>query len=280
MATTRDRPLIVRDRRGFTPLHLLSSPYPRESAGAMKIDQISAATGGGQAALPFPGGVSAATAAVNDASGATGVGQQLDAYHALSSRWAGASHGERAALTHALTESPFAKTIQTAVNTFTRAAWPGADAQPPVPQQRMKDAFDGLSDDHQQIIASLQVGVPGSPPPASVDDYRARLQSDLDAAQAPAGRRRHRHPVAEAQARLAGARRPNRPRRRSRRPRKWPRRSTPTARPRGRAFAPRGDRRTGRRSRNAGFVGPSRPPDPAGDARCRQRPTCFPIDGP
>jgi hypothetical protein len=171
----------------------------------MKIDQISATTGGPQAAFPFAGGIAAATAAVNDASGARGVGQQLDAYHALSSRWAGASHGERAALTHALTESPFAKTIQTAVNTFTRAAWPGADAQPPVPQQRMKDAFEGLSDDHQQIIASLQVGVPGSPPPASVDDYRTRLQSDLDTAQAPAG------PVdtvtlsAEAQARLAGA---------------------------------------------------------------------------
>ncbi|MBO9559407.1 MAG: hypothetical protein J7515_12630 [Caulobacter sp.] len=171
----------------------------------MKIDQISATTGAGSAAFPFPGGVAAATAAVNDASGATGVGQQLDAYHALSSRWAGAGPGERAALTPALTESPFAKTIQTAVNTFTRAAWPGSGAQPPVPQQRMKDAFEGLSDDHQQIIASLQVGVPGSPPPASVEDYRARLQADLDAAQAPTG------PVdtvtlsAEAQARLAGA---------------------------------------------------------------------------
>ena len=125
----------------------------------MKIDQISATAGGGQTAFSFSGGVAAATAAVNDASGATPVGRQLDAYHALSGRWAGASHGERAALTHALTESPFAKTIQTAVNTFTRAAWPGADAAPPVPQQRMKEAFDGLSSDHQQIIASLQVGM-------------------------------------------------------------------------------------------------------------------------
>jgi hypothetical protein len=172
----------------------------------MKIEHISATGGGGQAAFAFPGGVPAATAAVNDASGATAVRQQLDAYHALSSRWAGAGHGERAALTHALTESPFAKTIQTAVNTFTRAAWAGADAKPPVPQQRIKDAFDGLSEDHQQIIASLQVGMPGSPPPASVDDYRARLQSDLDAAKAPATA-----PVdtvtlsAEARARLAGA---------------------------------------------------------------------------
>lgn len=170
----------------------------------MKIDQISA-SGGGQAAFPFPGGVAAAAAAVNDASGATDLGRRLDAYHALSRRWTQAGHGERAALTQALTESPLAKTIQTAVNTFTRAAWAGADAVPPAPQQRMKDAFDGLSDDHQRIVASLQVGIPGSPPPASVDDYRARLQADLDAAQAPVG------PVdtvtlsPEAQARLAGA---------------------------------------------------------------------------
>jgi hypothetical protein len=58
-----------------------------------------------------------------------------------------------------------------------------------------EDAFDGLSDDHQQIIASLQVGVPGSPPPTSVDDYRARLESDLNR---PGARRtrRHRHPLA------------------------------------------------------------------------------------
>lgn len=135
------------------------------SAGGMQIDQISATTGGGQAAFPYTGGVTAATAAVNDASGATDIGQKLDAYHALSSRWAGANHGERTALTQALTASPFAKTIQTAVNTFTRAAWAGTDAVPPVPQQRMRDAFDGLSGDHQRIVASLQVGVPGSPPP-------------------------------------------------------------------------------------------------------------------
>jgi hypothetical protein len=171
----------------------------------MKINQISAAASGSQAPLPFPGGAAAATAAVNDASGATGVGQQLDAYHALSSRWAGASHGERAVLTQALTESPFAKTIQTAVNTFTRAAWAGSGAVPPAPQQRMKDAFDGLSDDHKQIIASLQVGVPGSPPPATVDDYRARLQSDLDAAKAPTAAPTDTVTLSpEAQARLAG----------------------------------------------------------------------------
>jgi hypothetical protein len=171
----------------------------------MNIDQISVTAAGGQAAFPFPGGVSAATAAVNDASGATAVDQQLDAYHALAGRWGGAGHGERAALTQALTESPFAKTIQTAVNTFTRAAWPGADAAPPVPQQRMKDAFDNLSADHQKIIASLQVGMAGSPPPASVDDYRARLHADLDAVQATPAPTDTVTLSPEAQARLAGA---------------------------------------------------------------------------
>ena len=172
----------------------------------MTLSQISATRGVGQTAFPFPGGVAAATAAVNDTTGTADLGQRLDAYHALSNRWAGAGHGERMALTQALTESPLAKTIQTAVNTFTRAAWAGADAAPPVPQQRMKDAFDSLPQDHKQIIASLQVGVPGSPPPASVDDYRARLQSDLDAAQAPTAAPTDTVTLsAEARARLAGA---------------------------------------------------------------------------
>jgi hypothetical protein len=69
----------------------------------------------------------------------------------------------------------------------------------------MKEAFDGLSSDHQPIIASLQVGMPGSPPPASVDDYRARLQADLDAVQAPAAPTDTVTLSPEAQARLAGA---------------------------------------------------------------------------
>ena len=172
----------------------------------MTISQISATRGVGQTAFPFPGGVAAATAAVNDTTGAADLGQRLDAYHALSDRWAGAGHGERAGLTQALTESPLAKTIQTAVNAFTRAAWPGADAAPPVPQQRMKDAFDGLSGDHQRIVASLQVGVQGSPRPQSVDDYRARLQADLDAVQAPAAAPADTVTLSpEARARLAGA---------------------------------------------------------------------------
>ncbi len=155
----------------------------------MQISKTSTATGAGQAtAVDFPGGATAATAAtaaLNDTTGSASVDQQLGAYHALSNRWAGAGHGERAALTQALTESPFAKTVQSALNTFTRAAWAGSSAAPPAPQQRAKAAFEGLSDTDQKIVASLQVGVQGPPPPASVDDYRARLQSELDAAQAP-----------------------------------------------------------------------------------------------
>jgi hypothetical protein len=170
----------------------------------MKISQITAAETG-QAAVNFPGGAAAATAALNDATGAVGLDQQLGAYHALSSRWAGAGHSERAALAQALTESPFAKTVQSALNTFTRAAWAGPDAAPPAPQMRMKEAFDGLSETDQTIVASLQVGVRGAPQPASVEDYRARLQDDLDAAQAADGRSQDTVTLSpEARAHLAG----------------------------------------------------------------------------
>jgi hypothetical protein len=172
----------------------------------MQISKTSTATGAGQAtAVDFSGGATAATAALNDTTGAASVDQQLGAYHALSNRWAGAGHGERAALTQALTDSPFAKTVQSALNTFTRAAWAGSGAAPPAPQERAKAAFEGLSETDQKIVASLQVGVQGSPPPASVDDYRARLQSDLDAAQAPDTRSQDTVTLSpEARARLAG----------------------------------------------------------------------------
>ena len=170
----------------------------------MKISTISA-TGASSAAVDFPGGQAAATAALNDVSGAVGLDQQLGAYHALSSRWAGAGHGERAGLAQALTESPFAKTVQSALNTFTRAAWAGVDAVPPAPQMQVKQAFDGLSETDQTIVASLQVGRQGSPPPASVEDYRARLQSDLDAAQGADVRPQDTVTLSpEARARLAG----------------------------------------------------------------------------
>ena len=173
----------------------------------MNISKISASETAGQGAVAFPGGVTAAVAAVNDSSSTADLGQQLDAYHALSSRWPSAGGGERAVLTQALTDSPLAKTIQTAINTFTKAAWAGSDAAPPVPQQKMQQAFDGLSADHQQIVASLQVGVQGaSSKPATVDDYRARLQADLDAAQPATATPQDTVTLsAEAQARLAGA---------------------------------------------------------------------------
>ncbi|HJV41477.1 hypothetical protein [Caulobacter sp.] len=175
----------------------------------MQISQISTRDAG-RTSVAYPGGLAAAAAALNDTSGAVGLDQQLSAYHALASRWNGAGFAERANLTQALTESPFAKTIQSALNTFTRAAWAGADAVPPAPQQRALTAFDGLSETDQAIIASLQVGVRDSQGPSSVADYRGRLQADLESAQpAPAEPRDSITLSAEAQARLAGGAAPD-----------------------------------------------------------------------
>lgn len=176
------------------------------AVGRMKISQLSTTdTGAFAAPVAYPGGTAAATAALNDTTGSVGLDQQLGAYHALADRWAGAGHGERAGLSQALNESPFAKTVQSALNTFTKAAWAGSDAAPPVPQQKALDAFDGLSETDQTIVASLQVGAPGAKGPASVGDYRARLQSDRDAAQPSATPRDTVTLSPEAQARLAGA---------------------------------------------------------------------------
>jgi len=170
----------------------------------MQIAQTSTRDAG-RTAVAYPGGVAAATAALNDTSGAVGVDQQLSAYHALANRYNGAGYAERSALTQALTESPFAKTIQSALNSFTRAAWPGADAVPPAPQQRALTAFDSLSETDQAIVASLQVGIRDSQGPASVADYRSRLQADLDGVQPATVEPRDSITLsAEAQARLAG----------------------------------------------------------------------------
>lgn len=149
------------------------------------------------------GGVAVATAALNDTTGAVGLGQKLTAYHALSSRWTGASQGERDTLAQALTESPFAKTVQSALNTFTRAAWAGADAVPPTPQIQMKAAFEGLSETDQTIVASLNVGMPRAAP-SSVEDYRGKLQSALDAVQPPPRAQDTVTLSPEARARMAG----------------------------------------------------------------------------
>lgn len=171
----------------------------------MQISQISTRDAG-RTSVAYPGGVAAATAALNDTSGAVGVDQQLSAYHALAGRWNGAGYAERSSLTQALTESPFAKTIQSALNTFTRAAWAGADAVPPAPQQQALTAFDGLSETDQAIVASLQVGIRDSKGPASVSEYRGRLQADLESVPpAPVEPRDSVTLSAEAQARLAGA---------------------------------------------------------------------------
>lgn len=176
----------------------------RQAAGKMRISQTSTIDAA-SSALAYPGGVAAATAALNDTSGAIGLDQQLSAYHALANRYNGAGLAERSTLTPALTESPFAKTIQSALNTFTRAAWPGADAVPPAPQHQALAAFDGLSETDKTIIASLQVGIRDSKGPSSVADYRGRLQADLESVQpAPAEPRDSITLSAEAKARLAG----------------------------------------------------------------------------
>ncbi|MBI1686031.1 hypothetical protein [Caulobacter hibisci] len=177
----------------------------------MKISQLSTTETGSASAVAYPGGAVAAAAALNDTTGSVGLDQQLGAYHALSNSWAGAGYAERASLASALNDSPFAKTVQSALNTFTKAAWAGSDAAPPAPQQKAIEAFDGLSETDQTIVASLQVGVPGAKGPASVADYRSRLQSDLDAAQPSSTPRDTVTLSAEAQARLAGAAAPEAP---------------------------------------------------------------------
>lgn len=177
----------------------------------MQISQISTRDAD-RTSVAFPGGLVAAAAALNDTSGSVGLNQQLAAYHALANRWNGAGFAERASLTPALTDSPFAKTIQSALNTFTRAAWAGADAVPPAPQQRAVEAFDGLSATDQAIVASLQVGIKDSQGPSSVADYRQRLQADLENAQPASVVPRDSISLSpEAQARLAGAAPPEPP---------------------------------------------------------------------
>lgn len=177
----------------------------------MQISQISTRDAD-RTSVAFPGGLVAAAAALNDTSGSVGLNQQLAAYHALANRWNGAGFAERASLTPALTDSPFAKTIQSALNTFTRAAWAGADAVPPAPQQRALEAFDGLSETDQAIVASLQVGIKDSQGPSSAADYRQRLQADLENAQPASVASRDSISLSpEAQARLAGAAPPEPP---------------------------------------------------------------------
>lgn len=171
----------------------------------MQITRLTAGQAG-PAAFPFPGGVAAAQAVLNDQSGTQGLGQQLKAYQALAGRWRQAPAGERAALAQVLTDSPFAQGVHSTLNAFTRAAWAGPDAVPPKPQIQMLKAFDDLSAEDQEIVAAMQVDASGAPAFASAADYRARLQADLEAARGPDLPRRPDSITlsAEAQTRLAG----------------------------------------------------------------------------
>ncbi|MDP3854271.1 hypothetical protein [Phenylobacterium sp.] len=148
----------------------------------MHISKLTA----GQTGSPAPNspGGSAATAALNDPS--SGLDRQLKAYQVLVGRWREAGHDERAALAPTLTESPFAKRVQSTLNAFTRAAWAGPEAVPPAPQAKMLEAFDALSEDDREIVAAMQLDASGRAANATPEAYRARLQADLEAAPPPA----------------------------------------------------------------------------------------------
>lgn len=171
----------------------------------MQISRLAAGPAG-PAVSNSTGGVAAAAAALDDTSGAVGLGQQLSAYQILVGRWRDAGHGERAGLTRALTDSPFAQTVQATLNSFTKAAWAGVDAVPPAPQVQLLKAFDSLSADGQQIVAAMQLDASGAPAFASPADYRARLQADVEAARPPEPARKTDSVTLsdEAEARLAG----------------------------------------------------------------------------
>lgn len=147
----------------------------------MQISTLGAAQSGAPAILPDS--VAAAALVLGDRSGAVSLRAQLASYQDLAGRWRQAQGGERQALARVLTDSPFAQRVQTTLNAFTRAAWAGPNAVPPEPQAKMLQAFDALPPDDQQIVAGVQVDAAGAPAYASADDYRARLQADLDQAQ-------------------------------------------------------------------------------------------------
>ena len=154
----------------------------------------------------FTGDVGAAVAALGDTGGVSNPGRQLEAYQALAARWRSAPHGERAALAQVLTDSPFGQKVHSVLNAFTRAAWAGDSTEPPAPQHQILKAFDALTDTDQQIVAAMQVDASTGSAFASATDYRARLQSDLQASQILAAARRPDTVTlsSEAQAALAG----------------------------------------------------------------------------
>ncbi|HET9160442.1 MAG TPA: hypothetical protein VFN88_07500 [Caulobacteraceae bacterium] len=147
----------------------------------MQINRFSldpAGSQGGQAVLP-PQALGAASLLRDPAAG--DLDAQISAYQDLSSQWrASRNLGQRAALAHVLNNSAFGQRVEGAVNSFARAAWPGAEAVPPEPQAKKLEAFDSLSADDQQIVARLQTDPTSGAVFATVADYRASLVSDLD----------------------------------------------------------------------------------------------------
>jgi hypothetical protein len=134
----------------------------------------------GQAVLPPQ--AMAAAALLHDPSGSAGLGEQIAAYQDLSSQWRSARDvGQRTALAHVLNTSPFGQRVERAVNSFTRAAWAGAEAVPPEPQVKMLQAFDGLSQDDQEIVAALQTDPATGAGFASPNAMRAHLQDQIGA---------------------------------------------------------------------------------------------------
>lgn len=169
--------------------------------GPLQISTISATP----VADTFPVNVREATAVLSAPLGALDLGQQLRTYQDLAGRWRRAGQGERQALAEALTGSPFGQKVHATLDAFTRAAWAGPGATPPAPQAQILKAFDDLPDEDRQIVAAMQVDARGQPAFVSADDYRAKLQADLDAAEAAAQKRDTITLSRAAQAHLAGA---------------------------------------------------------------------------
>lgn len=176
--------------------------------GPLQISTITATP----VAETHPVNVREATAVLSAPVGALDLSQQLKAYQDLAGRWRRAGAGERQALAEALTGSPFGQKVQATLDDFTRAAWAGPGATPPAPQAQILRAFDGLSEEGRQIVSAMQVDQRGAPAYVSPDDYRAKLQADLDAAEAAIGPKRDSVTLSrQAQAHLAGAAAPEQP---------------------------------------------------------------------
>jgi hypothetical protein len=139
-----------------------------------------AGNAGSLATLP-PQAVGAASL-LRDPSPSANLDEQLSAYQDLSGQWRGARNlGHRAALAHVLNTSAFGQRVDRAVNSFTKAAWPGVDAVPPEPQVKMLQAFDGLPSDDQKIVASLQTDPATGAAFASPEAMRTHLQDQIGA---------------------------------------------------------------------------------------------------